>query len=69
MAARVDRLRGVGNGVVPLVAAYAFCTLATQAGLDVECLGGPAIDDSLECDRPASPVFRVDSEFQSETRG
>jgi hypothetical protein len=39
MAARVDRLRGVGNGVVPLVAAYAFCTLAAQVGLDVERLG------------------------------
>lgn len=35
MANRVDRLRGVGNGVVPLVAAYAFCTLATRAGLHV----------------------------------
>jgi hypothetical protein len=39
MAARVDRLRGVGNGVVPLVAAYAFCTLAAQAGLDIDRLG------------------------------
>ncbi len=28
---RVDRLRLCGNGVVPLVAAYAFCTLATEA--------------------------------------
>ncbi len=31
MAYRVDRLRLCGNGVVPLVAAYAFCTLATEA--------------------------------------
>lgn len=28
MANRVDRLRACGNGVVPLAAAYAFCTLA-----------------------------------------
>ncbi len=31
LAYRVDRLRLCGNGVVPLVAAYAFCTLATEA--------------------------------------
>lgn len=31
LANRVDRLRLCGNGVVPLVAAYAFCTLATEA--------------------------------------
>lgn len=31
LAYRVDRLRLCGNGVVPLVAAYAFCTLATKA--------------------------------------
>ena len=31
LANRVDQLRLCGNGVVPLVAAYAFCTLATQA--------------------------------------
>jgi len=31
VADRVDRLRLCGNGVVPLAAAYAFCTLATEA--------------------------------------
>ncbi len=31
LANRVDRLRLCGNGVVPLVAAYAFCALSTQA--------------------------------------
>lgn len=31
MADRVDRLRLCGNGVVPLAAAHAFCTLATEA--------------------------------------
>jgi DNA (cytosine-5)-methyltransferase 1 len=30
---RLDRLRAVGNGVVPLQAAYAFVALATRAGL------------------------------------
>jgi DNA (cytosine-5)-methyltransferase 1 len=30
-ASRVDRLRMLGNGVVPIVAAYAFCTLARAA--------------------------------------
>jgi DNA (cytosine-5)-methyltransferase 1 len=38
MADRVDRLRGVGNGVVPLAAAPAFCTLAAAAGLDIQQL-------------------------------
>jgi DNA (cytosine-5)-methyltransferase 1 len=33
MAERVDRLRMLGNGVDPLVAAHAFRTLATRAGL------------------------------------
>lgn len=33
MAHRVDRLRLGGNGVVPLVAAHAFRTLAARAGL------------------------------------
>jgi DNA (cytosine-5)-methyltransferase 1 len=32
-ASRVDRLRALGNGVVPLVAAHAFRTLAARAGL------------------------------------
>jgi DNA (cytosine-5)-methyltransferase 1 len=30
LAARVDRLRACGNGVVPLCAAYAFITLAGE---------------------------------------
>ena len=30
MAHRVDRIRACGNGVVPLAAAYAFCTLAAS---------------------------------------
>lgn len=29
----MDRLRACGNGVVPLVAAHAFCTLAARVGL------------------------------------
>ena len=33
MADRVDRLRLCGNGVVPVVAAYAFITLAREAGV------------------------------------
>ena len=33
MADRVDRLRLSGNGVVPVVAAYAFITLAREAGV------------------------------------
>ena len=33
---RVDRLRAIGNGVVPIVAARAFLTLARQAGLELE---------------------------------
>lgn len=33
MAYWVDRIRVIGNGVVPLVAAYAFRTLAARAGL------------------------------------
>ena len=33
LACRVDRLRLCGNGVVPLVAAYAFRTLATAANI------------------------------------
>jgi len=32
MAYRVDRLRSIGNGVVPLAAAYAFRTLAARIG-------------------------------------
>ena len=38
VADRVDRLRLCGNGVVPLAAAYAFCTLATEA---IEQVGEP----------------------------
>jgi hypothetical protein len=34
LACRVDRLRLCGNGVVPLVAAYAFRTLASAAGIE-----------------------------------
>ncbi len=36
LAYRVDRLRLCGNGVIPLVAAYAFRTLATAANLNFE---------------------------------
>ena len=35
LAYRVDRLRLCGNGVVPLVAAYAFRTLSASAGLKI----------------------------------
>jgi DNA (cytosine-5)-methyltransferase 1 len=35
-AARIDRLRLLGNGVVPLQAAYALRTLATAAGLTLQ---------------------------------
>lgn len=35
MECRIDRLRALGNAVVPVVAAYAFRTLAASAGIDV----------------------------------
>lgn len=35
LASRVDRLRACGNGVVPVVAAAAFRTLANRLGLDM----------------------------------
>jgi DNA (cytosine-5)-methyltransferase 1 len=35
IASRVDRLRSLGNGVVPLVAAFALRTLARRVGADV----------------------------------
>ncbi len=35
LAPRVDRLRACGNGVVPLAAAVAFCTLADRLGYPV----------------------------------
>lgn len=34
-ANRVERLHALGNGVVPLVAAYAFRTLAARAGIEL----------------------------------
>lgn len=39
-ANRVERLRALGNGVVPLVAAYAFRALATRAGVQDRPRGG-----------------------------
>lgn len=41
LAYRVDRLRLCGNGVVPLVAAYAWRTLAARLGLPPGKGGGP----------------------------
>lgn len=35
MAPRVERLRAAGNGVVPIVAGYAFLTLAERLGVEV----------------------------------
>jgi hypothetical protein len=37
----VDRLRLCGNGVVPLVAAYAWRTLSARLGLPPRKGGGP----------------------------
>lgn len=41
LASRVDRLRMLGNGVVPLQAAYAFCTLLAR--LEHAMTGGPLL--------------------------
>lgn len=41
LAYRVDRLRLCGNGVVPLVAAYAWRTLSARLGLPPRQGGGP----------------------------
>lgn len=41
LAFRVDRLRLCGNGVVPLVAAYAWRTLSARLGLPPRQGGGP----------------------------
>ncbi len=50
MADRVDRIRAVGNGQVPLVAAFAFVRLAAVAGLDLRRLCPGLFGDLAEND-------------------
>ncbi len=50
VAFRMDRLKAIGNGQVPIVAAVAFCRLASIAGLDLKGYA-PALFGDIKKDK------------------